>query len=233
MLDKKNIFNINHLILYFLIFNFFFIILRIILPLGDEADYFHRYQFSIFNFENLNYLYRDDYNASISCNKAELVGGIFEPLMKISPFFCTITINEFFERVVFGFLINIVYFFLIFIFYSNQTILNLLNISDKNKNNNLHIFFCSIIYPSVIYFLGSRSNEVFLFYLTIFFFLCWKNIFVSLVIAFLAILIDKGNGYIFLLFLCFFYFFRYLNEFIKLKYIIIINIFLIIILIFF
>ena len=52
-------------------------------------------------------------------------------------------------------------FSLIYLLFSSDFILKRLNLDNEYKNLNLHIFFSSIIYPTIIYYLGTRSNEIF------------------------------------------------------------------------
>ena len=100
-----------------------------------------------------------------------------------------------------------------------------------NINLNLHIFFSSIIYPTIIYYLGTRSNEIFLFYLVLIFFFIWKNVFVSYFIGFLTIILDYGNGLVFLLFISFFYLYRFFIFSLGLKKVLFVNFMLILLLI--
>ena len=233
LIDSKIKFKTSHLYFYFAIFLVAFIIFRVILPYGDEPDYMWKYQLYIFNIENLNYLDTRDYSQSITCNSRNIIGSIFEPIMRIKPFFCNNTVTEFLERVSIGFVLNILYFTLIFILFKNKKTLKYLKIEKGFTDINMHIFFCSLIYPSVIYHLGLRTNEVFLFYLVLAFFLTWNSYLISYLLGFLTLLIDMGNGVVFVIFISYFYLFRYLVSFIKLKYILYSHIALFIILILF
>jgi hypothetical protein len=215
--DSKIKFKASNLYFYFTIFLVTFIIFRVILPYGDEPDYIYKYQLYIFNIEGLNYINTTDYSQSITCNSRNIIGTIFEPIMRIKPFFCNNSVTDILERVSIGFVLNILYFTIIFILFKNKKKLKYLKIEKGLTDINMHIFFCSLIYPSVIYHLGMRSNEVFLFYLILLFFLIWNSYLLSYLLGFLTILIDVGNGLVFFMFINYFYLFRYLVSFIKLK----------------
>ena len=97
-LESKYKFKTNDLYFYFLIFFITFVIFRMILPLGDEPDYAHRYENFIFNFEYFLY-YSHDFNQATTCNKNFLEGELFDPFMKIAPFFCNNSMVDFFQRI--------------------------------------------------------------------------------------------------------------------------------------
>ncbi len=108
-LEVKYKFQTNNLYFYFCIFFFTFAIFRIILPLGDEADYPHRFQLYIFNFNDFR-VYSKVYSQAITCNTNYLKGTLFDVFISISPYFCNNSIEDFIERVSVGFIINILYF---------------------------------------------------------------------------------------------------------------------------
>lgn len=211
-LEKKNKFYLNDLYFYFLIFLITFVIFRIILPYGDEPDFYHRYTNFIFNFNEFN-VYQNNFNQGMTCNDNYLNSSLFSLYSKISPFFCTNKPGDFLERVFYGFVLNLIFFYSIYFFFNNLKIVKFLKIETKYHNLNLHIFFCSMIFPSVIYYLGTKSNEIFLFYLSFVFFFVWKNYVISYFLSFIIILIDYGNGGIFFLFINFFYLFRFFVKF--------------------
>ena len=195
-LKTKDIFDTKSLYLYFFIFFVTFLLFRIILPLGDEPDYFHRFQHYIFNLQDFLY-YSHDFNQATTCNKNFLVGGLFDLYLYITPYFCNNSFNDFFERSFIGLYINLTYFILVFILFKSKKILRNLNIEKDFNDINMHIFFCSIIYPSTIYYMSARSNEIFLYYFILLFFFTWRNYKLSYLIGFLAIIIDFGNGLLF------------------------------------
>ncbi len=215
-IKKNNKFDINSLYFYFFIFILVFIIFRIILPYGDEPDYYHRYTMYLLNFNEFH-VYQYNFNQGLTCNAIFLESGLFSFLSKISPYFCNSNLDDNIKRLFIGFILNIIYFLFIFFIFKNLRILKTLNLNNKYNNLNLHIFFCSMIYPTVIYYLGTRSNEIFLFYTVLLFFLVWRNIIISYLLAFLSLKIDYGNGGIFFLFVNFFYLFRYSLNFLTLK----------------
>lgn len=215
-LEKKNKFYLNDLYFYFLIFFITFIIFRIILAYGDEPDFYHRYTNFIFNFNEFN-VYQNNFNQGMTCNDNYLESSLFSLYSKISPFFCTNKPIDFLERVFYGFILNLIFFYSIYFFFNNYKIIKFLRIETKYHNLNLHIFFCSMIFPTVIYYLGTKSNEIFIFYLSFVFFFVWKNYVISYFLGFLMTLIDFGNGGIFFLFISFFYLFRFLVKLIGIK----------------
>ena len=219
-LEIKNIFDTKSLYLYFVIFFVTFLLFRIILPLGDEPDYFHRFQYYIFNFQDFLY-YSHDFNQATTCNKNFLVGGLLDLYLRIAPYFCNNSFNDFFERGFIGLYLNLTYFILVFILFKSKKILKNLNIEKDFTDTNMHIFFCSIIYPSTIYYMSARSNEIFLYYFIFLFFFTWRNYKLSYLIGFLAITLDFGNGLLFFLFINYFYFFRFLNLYLSIRKIII------------
>ena len=215
-LNKKNKFYLNDLYFYFFIFFIIFIIFRIILPYADEPDYYHRYTMYLFNLDKFH-LYQNDFNQSLTCNSIFLESGLFSIYSKISPYFCNNKLEDVIERIFIAFILTVIYFSFIFVLFKNVKILKLLNLNIEYNNLNLHIFFCSLIYPTVIYYLGTRSNEVFLFYLVLLFFLVWRNYIISYLLGFLSMVIEFGNGGIFFLFINFFYLFRFSLNFLSLK----------------
>ena len=219
-LEIKNIFDTKSLYLYFVIFFVTFLLFRIILPLGDEPDYFHRFQYYIFNFQDFLY-YSHDFNQATTCNKNFLVGGLLDLYLRIAPYFCNNSFNDFFERGFIGLYLNLTYFILVFILFKSKKILKNLNIEKDFTDTNMHIFFCSIIYPSTIYYMSARSNEIFLYYFIFLFFFTWRNYKLSYLIGFLAITLDFGNGLLFFLFINYFYFFRFVNLYLSIRKIII------------
>jgi len=231
-LEVKYKFQTNNLYFYFCIFFFTFAIFRIILPLGDEPDYPHRFQMYIFNFDNF-IAHTNDYSQAVTCNKYYLKGNLFDVFMSIAPYFCNNSIEDFIERVSIGFVINILYFTLIFIFFKSKKILKFLYLEKEFNDLNMHIFFCSLLYPTIIYYLGTRSNEIFLFYIILLFFLTWRNFILSYILAFITLFIDIGNGLVFFLFINYFYIFRLLNLFISIKTIIFAHLLIFFILIYF
>lgn len=221
-ISKNFIFNSKTLYFYFIIFFLTFILFRIILPLGDEPDYFHRYSEYILNLSGFLY-YTGDFSQAVTCNSVHQDTSLFGYSGTISPFFCNNSISDFIIRTFIGLILNFIFFFIVYCLVKNNLYLKIFKSNKKRVNLNLHIFFASLLYPTVIYYLGTRSNEIFVFYIVLLFFFTWKNIFISYLLSFSAILIDFGNGSIFLLFISYFYFLRALNLKYKLDKIIIFN----------
>ncbi len=215
-LRKNYDFSLRDLYFYFLIYFLAFIIFKIILPYGDEPDYYHRYSSFILNFNDFT-LFQDHFSQGLSCNSIFLESTLFSIYSKISPYFCNNELQDILERIFYGLILSIFYFCLVFCIFKNIKILKFLKLNVKNCDLNLHIFFCCLIYPTVIYYLGTRSNEIFLFYLLLLFFLTWKNYMISYLLGFTSILIDFGNGIIFFLFINYFYLFRFSLNFLDLK----------------
>lgn len=231
-INTKYRFNTNSLYFYFLTFFFSFLLFRIILPLGDEADYFHRFQYYIFNFEDFLY-YSMDFNRATTCNKNFLKGELFDIYLTIAPFFCSNSFEQIFERGLIGLYINLPYFILIYILFKSKKLLKFLNIEKEFNDLNMHIFFCSITYPTIIYYLSTRSNEIFLYYFVLLFFFTWRNYLLSYLLCCITFLLDTGNGILFFAFISFFYLIRILNSYLKLKVILFSIIFISILLILF
>ncbi len=230
---KKNYeFNLKDLYFYFSIYFLAFIIFKIILPYGDEPDYYHRYSSFFLNFNDYT-IHQNNYNQGITCNSIFLESSLFSIYSKISPYFCNNKFHDILERVFYGLILSIFYFSLVFSIFKNIKILKFLNLNVKNCDLNLHIFFCCLIYPTVIYYLGTRSNEILLFYLALIFFLTWKNYIFSYLLGFAAVLVDFGNGLIFFLFINYFYLFRITHNILGLKKILILSFSLILLLILF
>lgn len=217
-LKQKIIFDTPSFYSYIIIFFITYIVFKIILPLGDEADYFHRFQYYIFNFDDFIF-YSHDFNQAITCNKNFLVGELLDLFLTIAPFFCTSSLETIFERSFIGFVINIIYFILIFTLFKNIKILKFLKINKDFNDVNMHIFFCSLLYPTIVYYLGARSNEVFLYYFAFLLFFTWRNYIISFLLGLICLSVDFGNGLVLLLFLSYFYFFRFINHRISLKFI--------------
>ncbi len=231
-LKTKYKFDTNSLYFYFFVFFSTFLLFRALLPLGDEADYFHRFQFYIFNFDDFIY-YSHDFNRATTCNKNFLVGELFDLYLSIAPFFCNNTFDQFFERGLIGLYINLPYFILIFVLFKSKKFLKFFNIEKDFNDLNMHIFFCSIIYPTIIYYISARSNEIFIYYFLLLFFFTWRNYKLSYFLGILSLFIDAGNGLVFFLFINYFYLFRILNSYLNLKTILLSIIFISIMLVFF
>ena len=161
-LKKNYSFSLRDLYIYFLIYFIVFTIFKIILPHGDEPDYYHRYSSFLLNFNDFT-LFQEHFNQGLSCNSKFLESSLLSIYSKISPYFCYNDLNDILKRVFYGLIFSIFYFCLIFMIFKNIKILKFLKIDIKNSDFNLHIFFCSIIYPSVIYYLGTRTNEILIF----------------------------------------------------------------------
>lgn len=217
--DTRIKFRSYNLYFYLIIFLFTFIIFKIILPYSDEPDFIYRSYDYFLNFDDIDTPESDDYNSNVLCNKKDIIGNPSDFILKISPF-CNISIKNFIETTTFGLILNIFYFILIFIIFKNKNKLKIFNIEKGFTDINMHIFYCSLIYPSIIYHLGFKSNEIFLFYVVLLFFLTWKSFLLSYLLAIIALLIDGGNGFVFALFISYFYLFRYLYSIFKLKKII-------------
>ncbi len=229
---KKYNFYLKDLYFYSLIYLITFIILRIILPYADEPDYFHRYNKFFLNFNDFN-LFQNHFNQSLTCNSRYLESSLFSIYSKISPYFCNNKLDDILVRVSYGLILNILYFTFIFGFFKNIKVLKFLKLNVENCDLNLHVFFCSLIYPTVIYYLGTRSNEIIIFYLGLLFFFTWKNYIFSYLLGFATILIDFGNGVIFFLFINYFYLFRFSVKFLSIRKVFIVAISLIILMIIF
>ena len=111
-LTNKYKFQTNNLYFYFCIFFITFIIFRIILPMGDEPDFYYRIAEYIFHPKTLdsehnNPIQNYNFSTAYTCNKFYLRGEFFQPFMSIAPYFCNNTIEEFFERISVGLFINI------------------------------------------------------------------------------------------------------------------------------
>ena len=237
-LTNKYKFQTNNLYFYFCIFFITLIIFRIILPMGDEPDFLYRAVEYIFHSKTSESVYNvpvnaENFSTAYTCNKHYLRGELFEPLMSIAPYFCNNTIEEFLERISFGLFINIIYFGSIFIVFKNRKLLKYFSLEKEFNHLNMHIFFCSLLYPTLIYYLGTKSNEIFLFYATLLFFFTWRNFILSYILSFFALIIDIGNGVVFFSFISYFYIFRQLSLFFGVKKIIINNIIIFIIIIIF
>ncbi len=230
---KKNYdFGLKDLYFYFLIYFLAFIIFKIILPYGDEPDYYHRYSSFFLNFNDFT-LFQEHFNQGLTCNAVHLESSLFSIYSKISPYFCNNNFDDILERVFYGLFFSIFYFSLIFSIFKNVKVLKLLKLDVKNCDLNLHVFFCCLIYPVVIYYLGTRSNEILLFYFVLLFYLTWKNYIFSYLLGFASIIVDFGNGLIFFLFISYFYLFRSFLNFLSLKKLLISIFLLILILIIF
>tara|TARA_A100001011_G_scaffold395683_1_gene491424 strand:- start:6900 stop:8114 length:1215 start_codon:yes stop_codon:yes gene_type:complete len=224
--EAKDLFN------YFLIFFSTLVLFRIILPYGDEPDYVHKYGLYLFNFGGFNIFDTSDWSQALTCNKGYLVGDLLDTFMRIAPYFCNNKAEDFAERILIGFIINILYFSFVFLMLKNPKILKILKIKSQTNNTNMHLFFCCLLYPSINYHLGLRSNEVFLFYIILLFFFTWQNYFVSISLSLIAALIDPGNAVVFIIFILYFYMTRFLISKFKLKYILLSNLSLIVLIFF-
>ena len=63
----------------------------------------------------------------------------------------------------------------------------------------MHIFFCSLIYPTIVYYLDQDQTKYFLLFAFLLFF-TWRNYIISFLLGLICLGLDFGNGLVLLLF---------------------------------
>ena len=116
----------------------------------------------------------------------------------VNPNKCTQNDYQIIIRTLINQLIIIPFVFL-FLILKSQRYFNLNRINER-----IDIFFISIIFPSYIYYHNLMSQEQFIYLLSLILFVFWNNLIISLIIIFLASAIDFGSS-IFLIFIFIFY----------------------------
>jgi hypothetical protein len=208
-------------------FFYFFIFLfigRFLYPLGDEPDFFLKASKVIKNI--------DSYNGPLNRNTdiysyfRFLFNNLSENVhctIKSSPMslFAQIdykTCSDNFNNSLIRFFLSSCYLLLIIVpFYFDKSYFLLkkigINLSFQEWNLKREILSLSIIFPSMIYYLGILSNEQVTLALSLLLFLFRQSIHLSTALIFIILLIDVGSGLMVLFYYVFIsiilYFYRY------------------------
>jgi hypothetical protein len=213
----------------FIVRNFLFLFLflfigRFLYPLGDEPDFFLKSLKVIKNVDYYNpvlnrhtdvYLYvrflLDGLSESVACNIKSSPTSFFA---KIDYKTCTDSLNNNLTR----FLLSSCFLLLIIMPFFLDKSYNLLkkiglNCSFHEWNLRRNILSLSLIFPSIIYYLGILSNEQVTLMLALLLFLFRGTTHLSAVLIFMILLIDTGTGLMVLIYYIFIsiilYFYRY------------------------
>jgi hypothetical protein len=198
----------------FLFFFLFLFIGRFLYPLGDEPDFFLKASKVIRNIDHYNeplnrhtdiYSYirflLHSLSENINCNIQSSPTSLFA---KIDYYSCADNINNNLIR----FFVSSCYLLLImiFIFFDKSYFLLKkagLNLSSKEWNLRKKIISLSLIFPSLIYYLGLLSNEQVTLMLSLLLFLFRGSTHLSAILIFLILLIDVGSGLMVLIYYVF------------------------------
>jgi len=213
----------------FIVRNFLFLFLflfigRFLYPLGDEPDFFLKSSKVIKNVDHYNdplnrytdvYLYvrflLDGLSESVACNIKSSPTSFFA---RIDYKTCADSLYNNLTR----FLLSSCYLLLIImpVFLDKSYILLKkigLNCSFHEWNLRRNILSLSLIFPSIIYYLGILSNEQVTLMLALLLFLFRGTTHLSAVLIFMILLIDTGSGLMILIYYIFItiilYFYRY------------------------
>ncbi|AXX90449.1 hypothetical protein CKA55_11885 [Arcobacter suis] len=189
---------------------------RILFPFGDEPDFEVRAPGVLYD-EHLwwspYYLLHDLFlylNPISSCQMIEsrislyidIGADCFESIEQI-------TIRLFITLLLISPLLFAITFRKIFI-----SIMDKLNfkLTKKDWNNRLDALSLSLIFPSMIYYLGVFSEEQFTLILSLYIFLFWRFSITILFLVTLIVLIDVGNGIVVFTFIIFAYLFIWIYQ---------------------
>lgn len=89
---------------------------------------------------------------------------------------------------------------------------------EKEWNHRLDVLSLTIIFPSVLYYLGILAEEQFTLLLSLFIFLFWEFWLLIIFILILIMSIDIGNSIVVLLFVIFGYFFPKVEKYFNMKF---------------
>jgi len=178
--------------IYFIIIS---IVLRILLPIGDEPDFEVRYD----GLMNQDFSYLNPYNLLSSLiksldysqiNLCEVDANAFSVWAFIEHITCTDSSNNILLRMIMLlFLISPVLALIIFRIKK-----------DNNFNKKLDSISLSLIFPGMIYHLGVLAEEQLLLIITLLIFVFWEKWIIILLLTLFAYTIDNGNTIIILFF---------------------------------
>lgn len=205
--------------LLFIIFSF---ISRILLPFGDEPDFTVRAPRVIFGehpFWSPYYIFHDILTKlnPISLCKIDSSPTSFWSYIETN---CTESIEQILIRLFITIIIVLPLLYAITFRKSFVTIMRFINfkLSIDEWNNRLDTLSITILFPSILYYLGIFAEEQFTLLLSLFLFLFWGSLFLISVIIFLIMSIDLGNSIVVLTFVLFSYSFILLSKKISLKF---------------
>lgn len=194
-------------ILIFLLFVFLSLLYLILIPFGDEPDFWIRARDYVKNYDD----YEEWWLPFLNLKPLKLLDFLTSKLNHISqchvgqnpleiftyvdPHKCTQTDKQIFLRLFINSLL--ILFVLIFINLLKSSPVNrILNISQNKFDN----FIISLLFPSYIYFQNLMSNEQIVYLFSIILFLTWERKIISTIIILFITLIDFGSS-LFLIFL--------------------------------
>ena len=216
--------NNKYIINNFFYFFIFLFISRFLYPLGDEPDFFLKASKVLKNIDHYNdplNRYTDVYSylrfllyplsENVNCN---IKSSPFSLFAQIDYRTCSDNLNVILIR----FFLSSFYLLLImapFFFLKSYFLLKKLglNLSIQEWNLRKKILSLSLIFPSMIYYLGILSNEQVTLALSLLLFLFRQSANLSAVLIFMILLIDTGSGLVVLSYYVFIsiilYFYRY------------------------
>lgn len=183
-------------LIHFLIWAAFLIIsYRILLPFGDEPDFYHKAKAYLFDI--LDYAAMVDYGGMVqppyTCSKLSMPGSFFDPIIKIEPFFCNATFADIALRSSIQILLTsmlIIFCFLVVTRTKKNMPLKFLN----ERKNKVEIILISIFFPTTIYYFGLYTVETFFIISSFLFFLYYHNLIISFFLICFLFYLDIGNG---------------------------------------
>lgn len=203
----------------FIIFSF---VSRILFPFGDEPDFTVRAPRVIFGeypFWSPYYIFHDILSKlnPISLCKIDSSPTSFWSYIETN---CTESIEQILIRLFITIIIVLPLLYAITFRKSFVTIMRFINfkLPINEWNNRLDTLSITILFPSILYYLGIFAEEQFTLLLSLFIFLFWGSLFLIYVIIFLIMSIDLGNSIVVLTFVLFSYSFILLSKKISLKF---------------
>jgi len=208
----------------FFCFFIFLFIGRFLYPLGDEPDFFLKtlkviknsdhYNDPLNRYTDMYYYVRfllDSLSENVNCNIQSSALSLFA---KIDYKTCSDNLNNNLIR----FFLSSFYLLLIIVpvfFFKSYFLLKKIgiNLSFKEWNLRKEILSLSLIFPSMIYYLGILSNEQITLALSLLLFLFRQSINLSAVLIFMILLIDTGSGTIVLAYYIFISIILYFNKY--------------------
>lgn len=197
-------YNYRYSTLIFLLFVIFSFLYLVLIPFGDEPDFWIRARDYVKNYDNyeewwspfLNlkplkflefFTSKLDYTTNCHVGQRPL-----EFFTYVDPYECTQSDKQIFLRL---FINSSIIFFSI-------VILHLIKKISKINEHKLDIFYLSLLFPSYLYYQNLMSNEQLVYLLSAILFITWENRIITLLIIFIIALIDFGSSlFLFFLFL--------------------------------
>lgn len=202
----------------FIIFSF---ISRILFPFGDEPDFTVRAPRVILGehpFWSPYYIFHEILSKLNPISLCKIDASPMSLWSYIGSN-CTENIEQILIRLFITIVIVLPLLYAITFRKSFVTIMRFFNfkLTIKEWNSRLDTLSITIVFPSILYYLGIFAEEQFTLFLSLFIFLFWGSLFLISIIIFLIMSIDFGNSIVVLTFVLFSYSFILLSQKISLK----------------